>query len=203
MANAQTGNYSVSRSSGVCAFTGEPLNVGDPIVAVLVEHPGEDELKRVDFSARAWADGHRPEAPARVFGVWKSRVPDSVKPTRPLIDDAEALDLFEQLGAVTEPRRVAFRFLLALVLMRKKILIYEGGRPVDNKHGVPGELRVRVKGTPPPPEGPEPIVVIDPGLDEDALEAAKEELAQVMNLDEQEPARKSTRKGAARRGGRR
>jgi hypothetical protein len=45
------------------------------------------------------------------------------------MDDEELLDLFESLEDANEPKKQAFRFLLALLLVRKRLLKYEGQRP--------------------------------------------------------------------------
>ena len=89
-------------------------------------------------------------------------------------------DLFEQLAETTEPRQVTFRYLLALILMRKKVLVYERSTPAKGDEPGVLVLRQRIKGG----EGPL-FNVIDPGLDDDAVAQASEEIGQVMNLDEQ------------------
>lgn len=171
--------YSVARPTRRCAATGEEIKPGDAYMATLVEQPGEEELLRLDFCLDAWSSGRRPEAPLQVFGVWRAVLAEGEENVRQLLDDDELLDLFEQLGESTEDRRIAFRFVLALVLIRKRLLIYEGGVPADKAAGKPGCLRVRRRKE----QNPEMIEIVDPGMDDEAIEAATEQIGRIMNLD--------------------
>ena len=129
--------------------------------------------------AEAWEAGARPAAPARVFGFWRAVVAAPGAKKKQLVDDASLLDLFEQLAGATEGRKVAFRYLLALVLVRKRLLVIEGAKG--------GTMLVRHKGAALPPErggvGPPLLEVIDPGLDPQALEEGTEELAAILLSD--------------------
>lgn len=171
--------YSVARPTRRCAATGEEIKPGDAYVATLVEQPGEEELVRLDFSLSAWLGGQRPQAPLQLFGVWRAVLAEGEENVRQLLDDDELLDLFEQLGESTEDRRIAFRFVLALVLIRKRLLIYEGGVPADKTAGKSGRLRVRRRKE----QNPEIIEVVDPGMDDEAIEAATEQIGRIMNVD--------------------
>ena len=164
----------------MCAASGRTLEVGERFVAVLVE-PAEGPLERLDYSIDAWEGGARPERPA--FAAWRATVPEPSAKANPLIDDDELLDLFERpLGG--DGDQLAFRYLLALVLIRRKKLVYEGGRPADPRHERTGLMLVRPKGVALPPEGPALIEVVDPGLTEERAGALLDQLGAIMNLDE-------------------
>ena len=128
---------------------------------------------------QAWGKGPNLPPDATLFGFWRRTLPDKDEAPKQLVSPDEMLDLFEQLAEATEHRQITFRYLLALILMRKKVLIYERGTPSHD--GTPGMLilRQRVKGG----EGPL-FEVTDPGLDDDTIAQATEEIGQVMNLDE-------------------
>jgi len=187
MITGSSSPYEIVKSEGVCPATGVSLSPGDRIVAALVETPDDQPLHRVDYSVGAWDGGARPQAPLKLFGFWRTVVPEpGAKKKQPLIGDGDLMDLFEQLGEQAESadaRRLAFRYLLALILIRKRQLSYEGGKPADLKHGTTGVMHVRPKRTPMPPEGPPLIDVIDPGLDDETVAAATEELGQIMDLE--------------------
>ncbi|HBZ96351.1 MAG TPA: hypothetical protein DEO57_00735, partial [Phycisphaerales bacterium] len=51
--------YRVSRSNGLCAATGEPIEPGSPCVAALCDDE-EAVLSRVDYSIEAWEANPRP-----------------------------------------------------------------------------------------------------------------------------------------------
>ena len=174
--------YPIGGPTRVCAATGEALPVGSPIVVALIDTPDDPALLRMDFARDAWEKGARPEAPMRVFAFWRTEVAESTAKPRQLLADDELMELFEQLADEDSPRRRAFRYMLALVLMRRKLLLYEGGTPADPKRGVEGELVLRARGK--GGSAIEPYRVIDPGLDDESISAATEELGQVLNLEE-------------------
>lgn len=170
--------YEIVRTQDVCAHTGKELQIGDEHIAALVERPGEEALVRLAYSNEAWEAGARPTAPDRLFGFWKRIVPDKEDKVQPLVNDDEMMDLFEQLEEANDPKQIAFRYLLGLILLRKKRLIFEGSSPTDNDTPPTLSLRQRVKG------GGGPLfTVTDPQLDDDAINTATEELGRVMNLD--------------------
>ncbi len=168
--------YHIGGPTGRCAATGRVLGVGEPFVATLSESAESEELVRADYSAAAWESGVRP---AGLVGSWRGVVPSADSKPKVLIDDEVVMDLFEQLAEQAEPKRVAFRFVLALMLIRKKKLVCEETRRA--KDGQPSVLLVRRRGDPRPPEGPACMEVVDPGLDEEAIEGIMEQFEAVMS----------------------
>ena len=143
-------------------------------MVVLLETGGEEELDRLDFSLEAWEGGARPEKGKRVFASWRTQAHEPGKKEGALIAAAGLMDLFEQLGDAEEPRRVAFRYVLALMLIRKRQLEYAGSAD--------GAILVLPRGS---EEGAEPIRVHDPQasgeLDEAALTELAEQVEQVLD----------------------
>lgn len=168
-----TAPYDIVRKEEACAATGRVFAPGERHMAVLVESPGDEALARVLYSVEAWENGARPEAPARVFGYWKRIAGEEHKSKAPIVSPEELFDLFEQLAEADQPKQVAFRYLIALLLMRKRRLVYDGALP-DQPHVL------RLKGRP----GGEEHLVTDPGMDEKSIGEATEELSRVMQLDE-------------------
>lgn len=167
-------SYEIARVAPVCAATGAPLAPGDAFVAALFEAEN-DALERRDYSAGAWND-ERP--PAGLFAYWKGVVPEPTKSSRLEIPFDSLLDLFEQLEDAEDPRRVAFRYVLALLLARKRLVSIVGERAAQSDS--PGALLVRPKGADP---AEPPVEVTDPGLDEAALNAVTEQVAEILRLD--------------------
>ncbi len=171
-------DYPIGKGSGVCAATGRRMNIGEAFVAALVESEETDDLQRVDYGAEAWEGGARP---ARLFGFWRGVMAEPDAKKHVLIDDDALLDLFEQLGAATDARRVAFRFVLCLTLVRKRLLVCESTRAP--RGGEPGVMLIRRKGDPRPPEGPAFIEVIDPGMTDEAIDEVIQQFEAVMAGD--------------------
>lgn len=132
-----------------------------------------DAFDRADFSLEAWRDGARPEASRVVFASWQAAAPVPGKKADALISADGLFDLFEQLEGTDDPKRRAFRYVLALQLMRKRRLEYVGAAE--------GQLLVRPRGAEPEED---PMVVHDPQsageLDEQALEELAEQVEALM-----------------------
>lgn len=195
--------YEISRPTGVCAATGRVIAVGEQFVAALAEDEGGERLERQDFSIDAWESGARPEPPLRLFGHWRATMPEPGDRKRPYIDDAALVDLFGQLEGASEPGRVSFRYLLALMLIRKRLLKYEGMKVKGGPTADTVEPKARPAGpaaedglktrptqfanvmlvrtaTPAGAIPAEVVEVVDPGMDEAAIAAAVEELSAVL-----------------------
>lgn len=171
--------YSISRGTGRCAASDRELRVGEHHVAVLVERDGQEGLERLDFSTEAWDAGARPRPPLSLFASWRATVAEPNTRKSAMLADDELLELFERLGEATEPRRVAFRYLLALMLVRRRALVYEGSRG--------GVLRVKPRR--PAGELPEATVVevADPKLDPESVESVMQQLGEVMAINDPAP----------------
>lgn len=181
MSNASNAPYDIARPTGVCAATGRELVPGEPVVVALIERDGAAPLERLDFSLDAWARGERDPGGGRVFAYWRTTQPSPNARPRTFIDDDALLELFhdsaddDSLHADDAERRArsAFRFVLALILCRKRLLRHESSER--------GAMLVRERGA--PPEAP-PIRVEDPGMDAHALARATERLRAVLRGDE-------------------
>jgi hypothetical protein len=169
--------YPVARSTGVCAASGRAFKEGDSFIAALVEREGQNGLERLDFAAQEWEAGARPQPPLRMFGFWRGTYQAHEAKKQPLLGDAELLDLFEELGGASEPKQVTFRYILSLLLIRRRVL-----RVVGTKAGV---MSVVPRGS--GNTAREPITVADPGLDEQAIADAIEQLGQVVATDAPDP----------------
>ena len=113
--------YQIQENTRRCAVTGRELKPGDPFYAVLIDEGAR--FVRKDYSAVAWQG-----PPAGCFSFWAGRVPAQDDKHRPRIDDDLLLDCFGRLEGQTEPGRVHFRYVVALLLMRRKRFKFEEAR---------------------------------------------------------------------------
>lgn len=182
MSSSVSSGMSIGRSTGVCAASGKPLGVGDRYVATLVDRPGETGAIRLDYALGAWEAGARPQAPDRMIGSWRTTMrPAAASETKQLLSDEELLELFEEMAGATEAKHLAFRYVLTLMLVRRKMLRLvgekrQGGKVVlQVRHKLPPGGVAALKG----PEGPA-MEVVDPGLDEGTTSDVIEQLTQVL-----------------------
>ena len=162
---------SVSRSTGICSISGEALSPGTKAVAALCEREDDEGFDRIDFSETAWEDSSTPD---RLFSHWRYRVPDKGEKEDIVIDDEVLLDLFERLDGDERPQRVAFRYILALVLLRKRKL-----QLVSRDQDEAGELwNLKFRGT-----DCDPVVVRNPGIKEDEIQDLSDQLGEILQGD--------------------
>ena len=83
---------------------------------------------RKDYGAEVWQG-----PPADAFSFWAGRVPAADSRRRPPIDDDMLLECFQRLEGRTEPAGENFRFVLALLLMRRKRFKLEEARNEDGR----------------------------------------------------------------------
>jgi hypothetical protein len=169
--------FEIVKATGVCVATGAPIPVGREYIAALVESADRSTLERQDYSLEAWQSGSRPVPISRLFGAWKAIMQAPSEKRKALVDDESLLDLFEQLQEATEASRISFRYILALLLMRKKLLKYDGTR----RDGAAKGLVMLVRRTTRADEPPAPVIeVSDPGMDQQAIADAIEQLGAVL-----------------------
>jgi hypothetical protein len=112
--------YEIQPPSLRCARTGRELRPGELCYSVLTETP--EGFVRQDYSAEAWEG-----APEGAIGFWRSRVPHPDRPGRPRpVEDAAVLEYFEQLAGEQDAGPRGFRYILALLLIRRKVLKFVG-----------------------------------------------------------------------------
>ena len=116
--------YQVQLHTRRCAVTGRELKPGERYYAALTEDG--PRLVRHDYSAEAWQG-----PPAGAFSFWSGRVPPANEKPRPRIDDDLLEDCFERLEGQADPGRINFRFVVALLLIRRRRFKLEMGETDD------------------------------------------------------------------------
>ena len=119
--------WEFSRTTGSCAATGRELAEGESYYAVLFETP--EGFERKDYTLEAWSG-----PPQGSYCYWRARVPVREKKSGPVaVDHALLTHFFLRLEDEDSQIKQQFRFVLALLLMRKRHLkferaVQEGGR---------------------------------------------------------------------------
>jgi len=168
---AQTNRLSIGRTTGRCAATGAALVPGSRCVAVVVDR-GDEGFERLDFAPEAWESTPRP---AGVLCVWRTIVPEPEAKRGIVIDDEVLEEMVARLDGDERPERVAFRWLVALMLLRKRRLRHLG---VERR----GEREVwsfARRGE----ENAAPFEVVNPHLGEEDLRSLAEQLGAFVESD--------------------
>jgi hypothetical protein len=113
------GEYKVNRCTRKCHVLNRPLREGEWYYSVVIADDENEDFLRRDYSAEAWQ-----EPPPSAIGWWKNRMPTSDEKKLVLAPPEVLIDLLRQMAQF--PDRAKSRYLLALMLMRKKLV-----RPAD------------------------------------------------------------------------
>jgi hypothetical protein len=109
-------DYEVQRCSRRCAGSGRELAPGETFYSVLISE--EAELRRCDYSAEMWKG-----PPAEAIGWWKSQIPDRHASRRHWAPNDVMLQFFDELS--DQPHRQDMRYVLALLLVRRRVMRLE------------------------------------------------------------------------------
>ncbi len=167
-------DFKISRPEGVCNKCDESLAPGEDIVALV--KAGPEELLREDYHLACWVEPMEQQASANhdVLGVWRTKIPLKQEKKKLLIDDELLVNFFERLAGQAEPARVNLRYVLALILMRKRLVKYLGmTRQADGTEVWQMKLRGQ----------DEPREVIDPKLDEFMISQLSASLGEIIQGD--------------------
>ena len=160
-------DWTINKPLGQCFGTGLKIDYGQDYYGALVQT--EEGLQRRDFCADYW-ESQKPET----FCYWKTRLPHPDQKKQLFVDDQMLVAFFERLEKETDPEKVSFRFVLALILMRKRILKYEGTKTQDDKEiwllRTVGDKQI--------------CEVVNPHLNEEQIEQLSSQLGGILQTQE-------------------
>jgi hypothetical protein len=159
-------DYQIQNSSRRCAITGRELKPGERYYGVLLDEGGR--FTRKDYSLDAWQG-----PPDGALGFWQGRLATGQAPKRPPIDDELLLECFHRLEGDLEPSRLGFRYVLALLLVRRRRLVMEE----SSQQGARDVLTLRCRRT------GERYQVIDPGLSDEELEGVQDDVFRAIGWE--------------------
>jgi hypothetical protein len=159
-------DWELSKPLGVCSGTGKKIEYGEEYFAALVQT--DEGLARRDFCSDYWQE-HKPD----VFCFWKTKLPEPDQKKHIFIDDEMLLAFFERLARESEQEKINFRFVLALILMRKRRLKYESSEKCNDQE----IWRLRIAG------GRQIVDVINPHLTDQEIEQLSSQLGQILQVD--------------------
>ena len=140
--------------------------MGDKFMAALRETP--TGFERLDISTSAWPQFDRKD----VVGFWQTTMPQPEQKAKKLfVDDDVLCTLFERLADTSEPAKINFRFVLGLILMRKRLVVYETTRSEEGRD----VWVVRLKGR------EDRLDLVDPKLNEAQVAEVSQQLGEILN----------------------
>jgi hypothetical protein len=120
-------DYEVQRCTRHCAATERELQPGETFYSTLTAEGAE--VVRRDYAAEAWQG-----PPEGVLGWWKSRMPDRNERKLHFAPNDVMLDLLESFE--TQPQMQDMRYVLALLLIRRRVVRLEETEHDETGHEV-------------------------------------------------------------------
>jgi hypothetical protein len=162
--------WEIKTRSRFCARTKEPFQDGDTICTLLFRD--KTGFRREDISESAWLDVKAEDVKAEVapFSFWKSRfqAPESPAPEKMPKESAE--ELLRKLMAEDRLEYLNVRYVLALLLERKRTL-----KQVDARES--GDERILIYEH---ARTGEAFIIADPRLKLDQLDSVQQEVYRLM-----------------------
>ncbi len=159
-------DWEINKPLGQCSGSGRKIEPGEEYFGALVEV--EQGLQRRDFCVEFW-EREKPQ----VYCFWKTKLAPPNEKKELFISDDMLVAFFERLANETEPEKVSFRFVLALVLMRKRRLKYDSTKMEDGRE----IWQLRMAGE------KDLVDVVNPHLDEDQIEQLTSQIGQILQAD--------------------
>ncbi|MBL7189060.1 MAG: hypothetical protein ISS70_22260 [Phycisphaerae bacterium] len=162
-------DWEINKPLGQCFGSGRKIEYGEEYFGALVV--AEEGLQRRDFCAEYW-QSEKPD----VFCHWKTKLPEPGQKRQLFIDDQMLMAFFERLARETDQEKIDFRFVLTLILMRKRLLKYDQSRTEDGKE----IWRLRIPGD----KSAEGLVeVVNPHLDAEQIEQLSSQIGEILHTD--------------------
>lgn len=181
--------WKVERSAGACASCEKALGPGDTRFSALYD--GQDEqseqdeqsaLVRRDYCADCW--------PAKQgggeFSFWRMVIPepeeeeDGKRKLSRLIDTDTLLDILRDTPDSADPQKKRFRFVIALMLMRRKKLklVSIGRRPAPDGSGPRDVLVLKMAGK----GQKQTLDIADVKMSEEEMISAQDEVGELIGM---------------------
>jgi len=159
-------DWEIGNATLACATCGKPFAEEQGILSALYDE--RPAFVRRDYCKDCWPQQDRQS----VFSYWETRIPKRDAPVRRFVDDDIVMDFFRRLEGSQEPAKVSFRYVLGLLLMRKKALKLKEFRRTETSATLVLHDRLRDCD----------YEVADPNLTEEQIQQVTGEIHQVLNV---------------------
>ena len=163
--------WNIKSRSHECARTGRPFEKGEPFHTAIYFDTKTGEFIRRDLSLDAWQEETTERTP---YSYWRVEYvkPESAKPVVEITGREGPESLLRRLVEDDNPRTENARYILTLMLERKKLLVQreakegENGRMLLYEHRKTGEV----------------FIIRDPELRLDEIESVQDEVATLLGF---------------------
>ncbi len=166
-------DWKIRTTTAQCELTEAPFNDGEVFYTCIFDDPESDGFIRKDYAKESWekvrGDGPDP------FSFWKSTYKAPAPPDeKKRIEDTSAEGMLRRFVEEDDSKTENARFILALMLERKKTLI-----PTDSQETETRKLLFYEHA-----ENGDVFIVADPGLKLDEIEVVQIEVSELLAGEE-------------------
>ncbi len=168
-------DWKIRGTQGTCEHTGDAFADEQPFYTCIFEEPASEDYIRRDFSVEAWNELKSSFDPPP-FSFWKSTYKSPILvEEKPVIEGNFAELILRRFVEEDQPATEQARFILALMLERKKAVVHTDTRETDERkilfyeHSESGEV----------------FIIPDPGLRLEEIEPVQKEVATLIALEEE------------------
>ncbi len=157
--------WELASSRGSCSECGRPFDENEEYWSAIF--PTDDGFSRGDYCTNCWhgyADG--------MFSFWRTQCRREPAPAKRFVNNEVILEFFERLCEAADPSKAKLRFIMAVLLLRKRLL-KEKSRRRDEK-GVFWIVECPALG--------KSFEVRDEGLTEEEVADVLQEIGRVLNV---------------------
>ncbi len=108
--------WNVARSTRTCALSGNEIPPETPYYSALIDT--DAGLERRDYTAESWPEVET----GAFFSYWKNKGYSPHQSKRPPVDWERVLAVFDRLADATDKEKQLLRYVLALILVRRRRL---------------------------------------------------------------------------------
>jgi len=167
-------DWKIRPTNARCELTGEAFEDGQEFYTCIFEDPNSDAFLRCDYAVPSWARV-KGELDPPPYSFWKStyKAPEQEE-RKPRIEDTSAEGMLRRFMEEDDPSTENARYILALMLERRKTLI-----PTDSKETETRKLLFYEHA-----ENGDVFIVADPGLRLDEIETVQQEVSDLLAAEE-------------------
>lgn len=170
----QANEWHISKSGKNCHICQNLFETGETIHSCVEENLDDLPITRMDFCEKCWSGRDK----KKVYTNWKT-IKSKETNKKPLIVDNEVLlNLFERLKESESARNQSYAYLLSLILMRKRVLVFEDVQVIDDEEYMIMNFRTKREGE------VNQVKVLDPQLSLEEINALNDDLNKLIAIGE-------------------
>ncbi|MCC8179872.1 MAG: hypothetical protein LIP23_03040 [Planctomycetes bacterium] len=164
--------WRIGRRTRHCAASGESIEPGTVFYSGLIENG--DDFERKDYSPEAWPEIDK----AQFYSYWKNKpAAQGGESKKVQVDYDRLLAFYDSLDGAEEPGRRLFRYVLALIFVRKRILrLDDMARSLDGDKLILHDRR----------DGGRTVEITAPDATAEQLAAVQQKLNQLFDYEDGE-----------------